>query len=125
MFTWTRYQGYEVSSKGDRRFSAFYARLKDGRTVEEAYQLDVKGYRIFGNNVMLGKGKPPLNDLTKDDLYHRYLCLWAEWADENLPLLFELKQAAQKCGNRLSDRFASSEINQARALADLLNLLEL
>lgn len=44
---------YEVSSKGDKRFSAFYARLKDGRTIEEAYQLDVKGYRVKDSGVYL------------------------------------------------------------------------
>lgn len=59
---------YEVSSKGDKRFSAFYAKLSDGRSIEEAYQLDIKGYRKLGNNPMLGKGKPPMiptNDLPK------------------------------------------------------------
>lgn len=30
-YTWQRYGGYEVSSRGDKRFSAFYARLADGR----------------------------------------------------------------------------------------------
>lgn len=59
---------YEVSSKGDKRFSAFYARLSDGRSIEEAYQLDIKGYRRLGNSPMLGKGKPPMiptNELPK------------------------------------------------------------
>ena len=52
-FTWARYSpnSYEVSTKGDKRFSALNARLKDGRTIEEAYQLDVKGYRQDVNGV--------------------------------------------------------------------------
>ena len=61
-------------------FSAFYARLKDGRTIEEAYQLDVKGYRKYGNNPMLGKGKPPLDEST--DLWGNYLNLWMIWCYE-------------------------------------------
>ena len=43
-FTSARYSdnGYEVSSAGDKRFSAFYAKLKDGRSIEKAYQ-EAKG----------------------------------------------------------------------------------
>ena len=70
-FTWARYSpnSYEVSTKGDKRFSALNARLKDGRTIEEAYQLDVKGYRQDVNGVQdtnwrKGKGKPPINGLS-------------------------------------------------------------
>lgn len=68
-FQWSRksQNGFEVSTaaknlsaeQGDKRFSAFNAKLKDGRSIEEAYQLDVKGYRIDGNDWRLGKGKPP------------------------------------------------------------------
>lgn len=72
-YQWSRYpkhgkENYEVSSKGDRRFSPLFAKLSDGRTIEEAYQLDIKGYRKFGNDWKLGKGKPPMiptNDLPK------------------------------------------------------------
>lgn len=72
-YTWKRRVNpgepyYEVSTKGDSRFSALNARLVDGRTIEEAYQLDVKGYRRFGNDWRLGKGKAPLipqNELPK------------------------------------------------------------
>lgn len=34
MYTWKRYDknGYEVSSAGDKRFSAFYAKMPDGRS---------------------------------------------------------------------------------------------
>jgi len=67
---------FEVSSKassdsGGRIYSALYATLKDGRTIEEAYQLDVKGYRtkgytkydIFKRNKdgkYMVKGRPPI-----------------------------------------------------------------
>ena len=119
MFKWSRYGGYEISSRGDKRFSAFYAKLPDGRTIEEAYQLDVKGYRKYGNNPMLGKGKPPL-DKSKD-LYAEYRALWQTWANHNEKLLLELRSLALKHNNTLSDMFAKTPVNQARALTEILN----
>ena len=119
MFYWKRYGGYEVSSKGDKRFSAFYARLSDGRSIEEAYQLDVKGYRIYGNNPMLGKGKPPLNKNV--DTWQMYLDLWRAWADKNPVLINELSRLAKPYKNILSDRFANTSVNQAHALTCILN----
>ncbi len=118
-FVWKRYGGYEVSSKGDKRFSAFYARLKDGRTIEEAYQLDVKGYRIYGNSPMLGKGKPPL-DKSKD-LWSEYLALWQTWAEENPALIQDLRDKVIKHYGILSDKFATTSVNQAHALSVILN----
>ena len=119
-FTWQRFGGYECSSKGDNRFSALNAVLRDGRTIEQHYQCDVKGYDPGGKNWKLGKGKPPLRDV---NLYAEYLLLWKHWATDNLPLMRELYHAGRKAGWILSDRFATSEVNQARALADVLNLL--
>lgn len=95
------------------------ARLSDGRTIEEAYQLDVKGYRTFGNDWRLGKGKPPLNPDT--DLYAQYKELWRIWVRENPGLFAELRVKAIDAGNMLSDRFATTPVSQARALAELLN----
>lgn len=120
-FSWKKSGGYEVSSKGDKRFSAFYARLKDGRTIEEAYQLDVKGYRKFGNDPMLGKGKPPLDENV--NLYDEYLKLWKKWGEENPDLIKELQDKAIEYGGVLSDSFATTEVNQAHALSDYLNSL--
>ena len=34
-FTYGRTGGYEVSTQGDKRFSALVARMPDGRTIEE------------------------------------------------------------------------------------------
>lgn len=119
-FTWQRFGGYECSSKGDARFSAFNAVLKDGRTIEQHYQCDVKGYDPGGKNWRLGKGKPPLRNV---DLYDEYLLLWKEWANDNIPLMRELYHSARKTKSILSDRFATSEVNQARALSDVLNIL--
>lgn len=117
-YTWSRYGGYEVSTAGDKRFSAFNAILPDGRSIEMHYQCDIKGYDVGGTNWRLGKGKPPLD--TEIDLWSHYLLLWVMWSRENLNLLDELKDRAAEYGNVISDTFATTEINQARALAVLL-----
>lgn len=109
-------QGYEVSSVGDRRFSALYARLKDGRTIEEAYQLDVKGYRQHGNDWRIGKGRRALRDI---DLRAEYLALWRQWAQENPELIDDLRR--RSAGRPLTDRFARmGGISQAEALTTIL-----
>lgn len=120
-FTWSRFGGYECSSKGDKRFSAFSAKLPDGRTIEEHYQCDIKGYDVGGTNWRLGKGKPPLyND---KNLWYKYLTLWRWWSIHNIGLLRELYRCAEAEGGVLSDCFATTEINQARALSVILNEL--
>ena len=45
--------------------------------------------------------------------------MWSQWAEENPSLLEDLRQKAQ--GKVLTDKFASSPVSQARALADILN----
>ena len=121
MFTYSRYpktgkNNYEVSSKGDKRFSALYATLQDGRTIEEAYQLDVKGYRKLGNNWKLGKGKKPLD--VSIDTWKEYKNLWKIYLNENPDLVTELRELGE---TNFTDMFASTPISQARALAELLN----
>ncbi|MCB1712490.1 MAG: hypothetical protein KDH96_08465, partial [Candidatus Riesia sp.] len=88
-FTWARYSpnSYEVSTKGDKRFSALNARLKDGRTIEEAYQLDVKGYREDVNGVQdtnwrKGKNKPTINKITREQQWKEYKSLWEQYFQE-------------------------------------------
>ena len=117
-FAWQRFGGYECSSKGDSRFSAFYARLEDGRTIEQIYQCDVKGYDPGGVNWRLGKGKPPLRTV---DLWPEYLGLWRSWAKVHDSELADLSNKAELFGRILSDGFATSEINQAHALCVILN----
>ena len=118
-FVFARRNGYECSSKGDKRFSAFCARMPDGRTIEEHYQCDVKGYQPGGTNWRLGKGKPPL-DKSKD-MWTEYLALWEEWALTHPDLMDELGEAAKLKQYALSDCFASTPVNQARALVEILN----
>lgn len=118
-FTSARRGGYECSSKGDKRFSALFAVMPDGRTIECHYQCDVKGYQPGGTNWRLGKGKPPL-DRSKD-MWVAYLALWDTWAHAHPDLMNELAAEAIKKNRVLSDTFATTPVNQARALAELLN----
>ena len=102
--------GYEISTVGDKRFSALNARLKTGDTIEQAYQT-AKGS---------GKGKPSIH---KDfDYWNTYLELWKQWAKENPELIEELKEKSK--GKILTDQFATTENNQARALATILKETE-
>ena len=123
MYTWKRYGGYEVSTKGDKRFSAFNAIMPDGRSIEIHYQCDVKGYDVGGTNWRLGKGKPPITPISKEAQWRAYLQLWIEWSVHNDKLIYELKELADKHNKVLSDMFANTSINQARALAEILNTL--
>lgn len=120
MFKWNKVgPGYEVSTKGDKRFSAFCAIMPDKRSIECHYQCDVKGYDVGGKNWRLGKGKPALD--SNVDLWKKYLDLWRTWAKLNPNLIEELKILATINNYTLLDRFATTPINQARALACILN----
>lgn len=112
-----------MSSKGDKRFSAFNAYLPDGRSIEQHYQCDVKGYDPGGKDWRLGKGKPPLRNLSQEDLYNEYLNLWKIWANNNILWMRYLYKKAIEHNGVLSDMFATTEINQAHALSDVLNML--
>ena len=132
---WSRYadNGYEVSSQGDKRFSALNATFKEGtvidgidvggRTIEDVYQSVIK---------KSGKGQAPSKDsklynpsLTtkeqqEDYSYSEdYLPLWQEWARQNPSLIEELREKSN--GKTLTDKFASTRVSQARALAEILN----
>lgn len=122
---------YEVSTKGDKRFSALNARLRPtkefprGRTIEEAYQLDVKGYRSDGLTWREAKNKPPKSGVSESELYEQYKSLWKQWADENPGLIRELRAIAgdKATGYKkvLTDMFANTDVTQARALREILD----
>lgn len=89
----------ECSSKGDKRFSAFYARLEDsGNSIEELYQ----AYKKFedgstGLSWREAKGKKAVN---QEECAKYYSRLWDMYIWENADLLPILKEA-----NGLSDIF--------------------
>ena len=121
-YIWKRYaeNGYEVSSQGDRNFSALYALMPDGRTIEMWYQCDIKGYDIGGTKWKNGKGKSSLIEYPDDQQWEMYLSLWKLWAIHNLSTMKDLRYKLN--GKTIfTDRFATSPINQARAMAWLFN----
>ena len=115
-YRWSRYGGYECSSRGDRCFSALFARMPDGRTIEDHYQIDVKGYA----SATLGKGRAPIH-CTPEEAWTQYLALWRLWARNHPGLIRILRENADRHGGLLSDAFATSTTNQARALSEILN----
>lgn len=82
---------------------------------------DVKGYDIGGTDWKKGKGKPTLFPYPDDHLWQMYLALWRVWAINNSHLMLELCKIVEEHNHRLSDCFATTDINQARALATILN----
>ena len=125
---------YEVSTAGDKRFSALNATFAEG-TIIDGVDVSGKTIEYVYQNVIKksGKGKTPAKNsilnldgknLTKEELedfsYHKgYLPLWQEWAKQNPALISELK--AKSAGKTLTDKFARTKVNQARALTDILN----
>ena len=116
-YDWARWNksNFECSSKGDKRFSAFYAILKDGKSIEYHYQVKIKGYR----KIEEGKGKPPKNNTDKKTLWKKYKKLWKEYFALHPELLKEISILAKD--KVITDCFATSEINQARAICEILN----
>lgn len=121
-FTWRRFAepGYEVSSRGDARFSPLYAKMPDGRTIEAHYHCDIKGFEPGGVAWLKYKGARPAGK-SRDELWQGFLGLWRVWAENNPRLMSDLVVRASHEGRVLTDQFATSDINQARALSVLLN----
>ena len=134
LFPWARYAkgkpNFEVTTHGGKgkEFSAFNARFKKdqytetvniskGNSVEEVYQTEVKGYASWRD----GKGKPTRNGQTREELYEDYKELWRIWYRENPSKIRELAKHAE--GKVITDKFATTEINQARVHSELLTEL--
>jgi FMN phosphatase YigB (HAD superfamily) len=109
---------YECSSKGDKRFSALYAKL-NGKSIEEIYQLDIKGYRGKVKHWKEAKGKSPFNGKSKEQLFKEYVELWKEYFRRYPELLEEIKEKAKD--KTITDMFGVTSINQARAICYILN----
>lgn len=131
---------YEVSTKGDSRFSALKAGFAKGtiidghdvggRTIESVYQHGIKQNDwITDNNKKTGKpGKlsklynPSITDKIELENFSYevgYLPLWEVWAEQNPELIEELREKSK--GKVLTDQVAKTAVTQARALADILN----
>lgn len=87
----------ECSSRGDKRFSAFFARV-DGRTIEEQYQ----AAKVFADGSTglpwrQAKGRQAVNQKEVAALYAR---LWDCYIEQHKELLAVLKKASG-----LSDMF--------------------
>lgn len=77
----------ECSSKGDRRFSAFYATIRryQNATIEEIFQ----GSKVFedgstGLSIKAAKGRQAINQKELASLYTK---LWQEYLEENPHLI--------------------------------------
>ena len=80
----------ECSSKGDKRFSAFYAKV-DGRSIEDQYQkAKVLEDGRTGLTWREAKGKRAINNAEVRALYER---LWERYIEENPDLLDVLLEA--------------------------------
>src|SRR3990167_3104273 len=90
----------ECSSKGDKRFSAFYARIpsRGNKSIEEIYQA-AKAFSDGSTGLTWreAKGRKPVN---AEEVRRLYSLLWDEYIEKNPSLL-----AALKAANGLSDIF--------------------
>jgi len=109
---------YEVSSKGNKEYSALYAKIKD-KSIEEIYQLDIKGYRNTIKDWKQAKGKPSLIERTMDEQYKLYKNLWYLYFKNNPNLYLNILNKGKD--TTITDMFGNTEINQARAICDLCN----
>ena len=102
----------ECSSRGDKRFSAFYAKVR-GKSIEQRYQ----AAKIFadsstGLDWKQAKGKVPINI---EDVTELYKELWREYLLDNPSFIITLKKASG-----LSDIFGQKNHNcQAITLWEL------
>lgn len=114
MLTYGKEPFLECSSRGDKRFSPFYARV-NGRSIEEQYQ----AAKIFddgstGLNWKEAKGRRAINAAECVVLYEK---LWRQYISEHPGLIEVLKRASG-----LSDMFATKgAVNQAQVLWKIRN----
>lgn len=96
----------ECSSKGDKRFSAFYARLKsyNNKSIEEIYQAS-KIFEDGATNLSWreAKGRKAVNQEQVSEIYSQ---LWKEYFKENPNLLDVIKNY-----NGFSDIFGQPRHN--------------
>ena len=88
----------ECSSRGDKRFSAFYARIRSRgySSIEEIYQAakvftTMWGEEVTGLSPREAKGRFPDNI---EEVHKLYSKLWDEYIEENPELLQVLRDAS-------------------------------
>lgn len=85
----------ECSSRGEKRLSAYFARIKrrGNKTIESLYQARklflIDGELVSGLSIKEAKGKKPLNLADCKEMYSKY---WDEYFQENPHLLNLIKQ---------------------------------
>jgi hypothetical protein len=88
---------YEVSTRGDEAFSALRAKMSDGRTIEDHYQIDFKGYSTRGDGKnSLPKPRKVGNDYIPDEATAKDMLAQA---DDYLAGRFPPKQLTQAEAN--------------------------
>jgi hypothetical protein len=114
MLTYGKEPFLECSSRGDKRFSPFYAAI-NGRSIEEQYQ----AAKIFDDGSTSlhwkkAKGRRAVNATECAILYEK---LWRQYLSERPVLIEVLKRASG-----LSDMFATKgTVNQAEVLWKIRN----
>ena len=136
--------GYEVSDRGDKRFSQFGAKLKDGRNIDTAYkqaraklrtELFQQAQKAEAERVTRlqeaarKKGQDPslikpeeieMREPEPREVYPLYKALWQQWAVENPSLIEDLRKKA--AGRPLTDySLRKGAISPARALAEIMD----
>jgi hypothetical protein len=104
----------------------FRLSLPECRTAEQLKSIISATSKVTNQAALTGaweKGKPGRHP--DRDLWEGYLNLWRLWASDHTQEMSELKFRAESKGNTLSDCFAKTSVNQARALAFILNEMEL
>jgi len=126
-------KGYEISFKGDdKRFCPNIARLNNGKTIDEVFLLDIKGYRAMGYTAedlykkddqgkYLIKYNRPLNNITASEEYRMYKALWEQFFYENPSLLRSLYKEAKGCV--LTDQYARVDhaTEPIRVISEIIN----
>lgn len=97
----------EWSSKEGWDTSRFEQKVKPQIERGEAYQMEFE---------YIDQSKEAMEDFSYKE---GYLPLWQEWARQNPELMQELRE--KSAGKVLTDKFASTRVSQARALAEILN----
>lgn len=100
----------EWSDKEGWDTSRFEQRVKPQIEKGEAYQMEFE---------YIDQSKQAMEDFSYEE---GYLPLWEVWAEQNPELMEELR--AKSAGKVLTDKFASTRVSQARALADILNFTD-